>query len=47
MALGRLHVDVGVGDDILMGEVGGPPGAVGVLDAAIPDRLAVAGTSTH
>ncbi len=40
VTLGRLHVVVGVADDVVMREIGGALGAVGVLAASIPDRLA-------
>ena len=40
VALGRLHVVVGVADDVGVGEPGGALGAGGVLAAAEPDRVA-------
>ncbi len=41
MPLGRLHVVVGIADDVGLGEVGGAAGAVDVLSAAEPDRIAI------
>ena len=40
MALGRLHIVVGVADDVGVGQPGGALGAGGVLAAAEPDRVA-------
>ena len=41
MAFGGLNIVVRIADDVVVGEIGGALGAVGVLAAAIPDRLAV------
>ena len=46
VALGRLHVVVGVADDVGVGQPGGALGAGGVLAAAVPDGLPVGGTMT-
>ncbi len=41
VALGRLHVVVRIADDVVVPEISGPLGAVGILAAAEPERLAV------
>ena len=40
VSFGRLHIVVGIAHDVVVGEIGGALGAVGVLAASIPDRLA-------
>jgi predicted O-methyltransferase YrrM len=47
VTLGRLHIVVGVADDVVMAEIGGALGAVGILLAAVPDRLALRRHHTH
>src|SRR3546814_11550708 len=39
MALGRLHVIVGIADNVVLAEIGGEFRAIGILTSAIPDRL--------
>jgi hypothetical protein len=41
MALGRLHIVVGIADDIVVTHIGGTIGALGVLPPSVPDGLAV------
>jgi hypothetical protein len=43
MALGRLHVVVGIADDVIMAHEHRASGAIGVLAAAVPDGLPVFG----
>ena len=43
MAFRGLNIMVRIADDVVVGEIGCALGAVGILAAAIPDRLAVGG----